>query len=101
MSALSILKSRGFKDSKPYRGFASLAIGNYPITKFRWVKNKNYNEKREGSLKRVLLVELEDQVLFLPEYFARGFDDDDKKVKELNTDGVKKFLHFGGKRSNT
>lgn len=61
-----------------------------------------YNESNEGhaknKLKRVLLVELRDEVLFLPEYFAIPFNDDDAKIDELNNDGIKKYLYFGGKR---
>lgn len=101
-SAFDLLKS--FGDSKPYNGFTKLKIGNYEILNFRLVNNKMYKEKKEGEennfLKRILMVELKDQVLFLPQYFARQFDDDDKKVAELNNDGVKKFLFFGGARPN-
>lgn len=45
-------------------------------------------------------MELKDQVFFLPEYFAYKFNDDDKKVAELNQDGKKKFMYFGGARPN-
>lgn len=50
-------------------------------------------------LKRILLVELKDEVLFLPQYFAEKFDDDDSKVDVLNNDGIKKFMYFGGKNA--
>lgn len=45
-------------------------------------------------------MELADQVLFLPEYFARKFEDDDDKIAELNSNGIKKYMYFGGKRQN-
>lgn len=102
-SAFDLLKSIG--DGKPYNGFAKLKIGNYEILNFRLVNNKMYKEKKEGEeknniLKRILMVELKDQVLFLPQYFARQFNDDDEKIDELNNDGIKKFLFFGGARPN-
>lgn len=97
-SALSLLKSCA-SDSKPYLGFTRLTHGNHEIVLFRLVKNKMYNPKVAGSLKRSLLVELKDQVLFLPGYFAEKLQDD-VKVEELNTDGVKKYLFFDGKRPN-
>lgn len=99
-SAFSLLS--GFNSSKPYSGFKNLAIGYYEIESFRFVKNKMYNENNEEhvakKLKRVLLVELKEEVLFLPEYFAVPFNDDDSKIDELNNDGVKKYLYFGGQR---
>lgn len=100
-SALNLLQSiGGNSDSKPYKGFTKLMHGNHEIYRFRLVKNKQYNAQAEKSLKRVLLVELKDEVLFLPAYFAEKFNDSDKLVEELNTDGIKKFLFFGGKRPN-
>lgn len=98
-SALNLLTSIGGSgESKPYLGFPKLDYGNHEIKLFRLVNNKNYNAATEGSLKRILLVELEDQVLFLPAYFAKSLQDD-KAVAELNSGG-KKYLYFGGKRSN-
>lgn len=99
-SAFKILSSIG-STSKPYHGFSKLNHGYYEIEKFRFVKNKLYKPNVENPrLKRVLLVELKEEVLFLPEYFAANFNDDDAKVEELNTDGIKKYLYFGGKRPN-
>lgn len=100
ISALNILKSFGM-ESKPYNGFTHLPHGHYEIVMFKLVQNKMYNPKSEKSFKRILMVELKDQVLFLPGYFAANFQfGGDKKVAELNSDGIKKFLYFGGKRSN-
>lgn len=66
MSAFSLLRN----NLKPYKGFSQLAIGNHEISRFKLVKNKMYNSSNPASLPRIILVELKDQVLFLPEYFA-------------------------------
>lgn len=100
-AAFDLLSSFG-GPSKPYFGFSKLEHGYYQIELFRFVKNKMYNANNEDhvkdKLKRILLVELKDQILFLPEYFATGLNDDDAKVEELNNDGINKCLYFGGKR---
>lgn len=100
MSAFKLLQACQSRDVKPYKGFSNLSVGFHEIFNFRLVNNKMYNKKKDKSAKRVILIELKDEVLFLPEYYAVDFDDDAKKVDELNTDGVKKFLHFLGKREN-
>lgn len=98
-SALGLLKAVA---KKPYLGFKSLKEGEYEILSFRLVKNKQFKgDDDKKKLKRVLLVELDNQVLFLPEYFATPFNDDDSKIEELNNDGVRKFLYFGGGRPNS
>lgn len=96
-SALNLLKSVG---KKPYKGFSQLAVGNHHIHLFRLVPNRMYNSKDKTSLKKVLLVELESEVLFLPEYFTAAIGEDERKVEELNSDGVRKYLYFGGARPN-
>lgn len=101
MSAFNLLRSCGAGDMKPYIGFSKLKHGHHRIVHFKLVKNKMYNANNTNALKRVLLVELKDQVLFLPEYFARPFNDDEAKVNELNTDGVPKILYFGGKKAHS
>lgn len=87
-----------FESSKPYKGFAKLNIGNYEIKSFRLVRNKWYNPENTDSLERILLAELDDQVIFLPSYMAKNFKDDDKLVEAVNNDGIKRFLCFGGRR---
>lgn len=94
--SLELLKSIG--SSKPYYGFKELPHGNHKIELFRLVKNKHFDPKEPKSLARTLLVELENQILFLPEYFAAGLNDDDDKIRELNDDPTVKYLYFGGKR---
>lgn len=94
-SAFDQLKS--FCDGKPYKGFSELEHGTYEILNFRWVKNKLYKE--DGDLpKRSLLIELEDQVLFLPAYITAKIGYSDEKVDEMNADPRKKYLYFGGRR---
>lgn len=97
-SAFGLLSSIG-ATSKPYYGFRNLDHGYYKIEKFRFVKNKLFNPNEEKlKLKRILLVELKAEVLFLPEYFAVNLNDDDAKIDELNNDGISKYLYFGGQR---
>lgn len=89
-----------FLDGKPYKGFGELEIGEYEIVLFRFVRNKFFDPTVANSLRRVLVVELDDQILFLPSYMAVNFRDDDKLLEALNNDGVKRFLCFGGRREN-
>lgn len=99
-AALSLLKSFG-RDSKPYKGFGKLPYGNHEIERFRLVSNKMYKPTCEKSYKTILLVELKNEVLFLPSYFAADFQyEGAKKLHEINSDGIKKFLFYGGIRSN-
>lgn len=88
-SALELLKSAK-SNAKPYYGFDKLANGSHEIINFRLTKTK-YGE--------TILVELNDEVLFLPQYFKAALDSE--KIEELNNDGIKKFLHFGGKNKTT
>lgn len=88
-----------FENSKPYYGFKKLEIGNYEVFNFRLVRNRWFNPEIADSLKRILLAELEDQIIFLPSYMAINFKDDDKLVEAINNDGIKRFLCFGGVRS--
>lgn len=100
-SALKKLTSIGQYD-KPYFGFSTLPHGYHEILNFRFMNNKNYkpdeNDEKKKSAKRILVVELKDQILFLPEYFALKLNDNDAELDEMNNDGEKKFLYFGGKR---
>lgn len=92
MSALNLLLST---NSKPYKGFSKLEKGNYEIVKFRFVKNKMFKvDSEKPQSPYTLLVELADQVLFLPDYISKQFDE--KTIDELNTCGAKVFLCFGG-----
>lgn len=98
MSALK--KLEGVGPNKPYLGFARRAPGYYSIISFRSVKNKF--GKKSDSTSRSVLIELEDQVLFLPQHFSQRIADDD--IRELNTtiekkDGV--YIYFGGRDEKT
>lgn len=94
MNALRKLKD--VQPNKPYHGFARLEEGHHKIVSFRIVKNK-FGKKAEGSGKSVL-VELSEEVLFLPQYFGQKIGEDD--VRELNTSidkGESIYLFFGGR----
>ena len=98
-SALELLQ--GIKQySKPYKGYSKLPVGAYEVLSFRLVNNKNYDKRNHNSPKKTIIVEIDDQVLFLPDYFVLALKEDEKKVQELNTDGVRKYLFFGGVRPN-
>lgn len=95
MSALKKLLE--IEPNKPYLGFARLANGFHKIFSFSLTKNK-FGKKSEKSI----LVELDDQVLFLPQHFNSKIDGED--IKELNGDIGKKeniYLYFGGQDERT
>lgn len=98
MNALKKLKE--VQPNKPYNGFAKLKIGYHEIVNFRAVKNK-YGKKNEGS-NQSILIELQDEVLFLPQYFWQKINNDD--ITELNSAigaGEKVYLFFGGRNDDT
>lgn len=93
---MNVLKK--LEENKPYYGFTKLSIGFHRIALFRVVKNKF--EKKEDV--KSILVELEDQVIFLPQYFREKISDSD--VCELNSCINKNkdiYLHFGGKNETS
>lgn len=90
MDVLKKLENMQF--SKPYLGFAKLAKGNHKVIDFRIVKNK-FGKKNEGTGKSIL-VELEDQILFLPQHFTRTLKEAD--IMELNDSSEIIYLHFNG-----
>lgn len=97
MNALNKLKE--IQPNKPYRGFAKLDLGYHQILSFRIVKNK-FGKKGDGSGKSIL-VELNAEVLFLPQYFLQKLNEED--IRELNESvesNEKIYLFFGG-RTNT
>lgn len=90
-------KLEGLNQNKPYYGFTKISIGYHEIQSFRSVKNK-FGKKSEGSEKSIL-IELEDQVLFLPQYFWQKINETD--IQALNKcieDGEQIYLYFGGKQ---
>lgn len=92
MSAFAKLKN--VIEPKPYYGFKKLFIGYHQIKCFRTVQNKF-----ENGNQKALLVELENQVLFLPKYFMDALNSDD--IKELNSSDEKYYLYFGGRREDS
>lgn len=95
MNALKKLEN--LKTGKAYKGFANLDLGFHLIECFRLVKNK-YKKKVEGN-KKSIIVELKDEILFLPAYFLQKLSEDD--INELNSsissEGEKVYLYFEGK----
>lgn len=87
-----------YDTTKPCNSIKNLVEGSYEIIKFRLVCNNFYSPDRENSPRRVILVELQNQVTFLPQYMATNFRDDDQLVDELNNDGKKRFLCIDGHR---
>lgn len=87
--------------NKPYLGFAKLSPGYHKILCFRSVKNK-YGKKGDGS-KNSILIELDDQVLFLPQYFNQKITGEDD-IRRLNTAIEKNetiYVYFGGRDEKT
>lgn len=92
MNALAKLRKVG--ESKPYKGFSKLDIGYHKIECFRFVSNKFANQN--SSDEKSILVELEEEVVFLPQYFMKALNKDD--INDLNSDDEIHYLYFGGKR---
>lgn len=53
----------------------------------------------DGSLSSPVsvMVELENEVLFLPQYLARKFNTDTNTVREINESGITFYLYFKGR----
>lgn len=95
MDALKKLENS--QPNKPYYGFAKLSKGWHEIECFRIVKNK-YGKKTDGTNKSIL-VELQEQVLFLPQFFRLKLTDNDIQELNENINSNKKiYLYFGGRR---
>lgn len=101
-NAMDLLNdAAGSAESKPYYGFSKLPIGYHEVVCFRIVNNKMYKPDSEKSgLPKCLLVELKDQVLFLPANISKKFIGAPELVEQLNNDKEKKLLFFGGAREN-
>lgn len=94
---IALRKLEVVEPSKAYLGFAHLSVGYHKILEFRLTKNK-YGKKGEKSV----LIELEDQVLFLPSYFKDKLTSDD--ISELNSSigkNIPIYIFFGGKDERT
>lgn len=92
-----------FESSKPYHGFTELARGRHRIVRFKLVRNKFAKDEPEpdGSMSSPIsvMVELEDEVLFLPAHLARKFQNDPNIVRQINESGITFYLYFAGKRN--
>lgn len=97
MSALAKIQMIGV--SKPYHGFAQLTIGYHEIVRFRLVKNKFVKKDASESEKKSILLELNDEIVFLPQYFKEILTDDD--IISLNSGGENMYLYFGGRREGS
>lgn len=87
------------KPNKPYNGFGKLCIGFHLIISFRFVKNK-FGKKGDGSNKSIL-VELKDEVLFLPQYFCQKLSKEDIRVLNSSIESKENvYLFFGGKQES-
>lgn len=81
---------------KPYHGFGKLNTGYHDIKLFKYVKNK-YG-KKSGGPKRSILVELEKEVLFLPQHFSEKISEEDMQyLYDRIEEGKPVYLFFGGK----
>lgn len=88
-------KLANIKDNKPYRGFSKLPLGNHLILNFRTVKNKFC---KKGDPAKTILVELQNEVVFLPNHFMQKISEPELKLlNELIEEGQNVYLFFGGK----
>lgn len=92
MSALKKLQMIG---SKPYLGYVKLSIGFHEIISFRLVKNK-FAPAGDHENKKSILVELKEEIVFLPQYFKDCLGEED--INDLNSANETQYLYFGGKR---
>lgn len=100
MEALKKLQEATLSTGKPYRGFNNLPVGYHQVFRLRSVKNK-FGKKASGTSKSIL-VELEDQVVFLPQYFWQKINE--KDIENLNSfidGGEEIYLYFGGKQEES
>lgn len=93
MSALAKIKSIG---NKPYHGFSKLPHGYHEIVCFKLTKNKYAAADDEQENKKSIIVELKNEILFLPKYFTENINEDD--INDINSSNEILYLYFGGKR---
>lgn len=100
ITIMNVLKKlENTQPNKPYHGFAKLNKGCHQIVNFKVVKNK-FGKKADGS-NMSIMVELKDEVMFLPQYFRQKLTDED--LKELNESIEAKekiYLYFGGQNED-
>lgn len=87
---------------KPYNGFAKLTNGYRSIEKFRAVKNRFGKKSEDGDPGQTILVELKDQVVFLPQYWCEKISPSDmEEMNKMIQDKQEVYLYFGGKYKST
>lgn len=100
---MSVLKKCLLKKlNKPYFGFGKLAIGNHKIEGFKVVKNKYAKKNKVDNNSTSIMVELYEEILYLPPYFRTKLSDAD--VDDLNkciSENENVYLHFGGKQKDS
>lgn len=98
---MDILKKlQNARPNKPYRGFGKLTIGYHEIKDFRIVKNKF--AKKNDPIAKSVLIELSEEVLFLPQHFSKLLNED--AVQQLNStikNGESVYIYFGGKEQKS
>lgn len=94
---MDVIKKLQEVKPKPYYGFTKLSIGFHKIISFRLVKNK-FAKKGEKQSKSIV-VELQNEILFLPQYFSENLSEDE--INGLNECDESVYLYFGGKNEKT
>lgn len=84
--------------TKDYKGFSLLTKGYHEIETFRLVDDKYSKESPDGEKKKVLLVELKNEVLFLSKHFANNLTESD--ISSINSFTERMYLYFGGRAKN-
>lgn len=96
---MDILKKlKHINSNKPYNGLTLLTEGYHQIICFRFVKSKFTKKDGEEDGKSIL-VELEREVIFLPQYFNASLNEDD--IDALNKSSEKIYLYFGGRKEKS
>lgn len=93
----ALKKLQEVKANKPYLGFPKLSVGYHQVLCFQSVKNKF--GKKTGVSNKSILLELKEQVVFLPQYFWQKINE--KDLEDLNSlieNGEFIYLFFGGKQ---
>lgn len=94
---MDVIKKLQEVKPKPYYGFTQLSIGFHKIISFRTVKNK-FAKKGEKQSK-TLVVELQKEILFLPQYFSENLSEDE--INALNECDESVYIYFGGRNEKT
>lgn len=86
MEVLKKLNTSASDTGKPYFGLPKLTLGYHEVISFR---------ETHGKYGKSVVVELKDQVIFLPQYLVQQLNS--KDIEDLNNSEETVFLYFGGK----